>query len=250
MQRSRRQEWSQALDRVMEFETWGDDGLPVIAFPTQGGRFTDYAAFGMVDAIAPWLDAGRLRLYCVDSIDGESWISPSEDKAHRAEMQERYHHYVADDLVELIRDETGWEDRLMVTGNSLGGLHAAISFFRRPDLFGWMLSLSAAFDARHYFGHYMDAILYHNSPVDFLVNMPYDHPWLELYRHSSIIAGIGQGDREWELLPSNHQLDDILRAKGVPAWIDFWGSDMPHDWPTWHRMMPYFLECTLPLQPY
>lgn len=247
LEKTYRREWSDALGRTMEFETWGHAGVPAIVFPCQGGRFWDYGEFGMVHALAPWLDAGRLRLYCVDSIDGESWASQSPDLASRAHMQERYHRYLVDELVPRIHRETGWHDRLMATGNSLGGLHAAISFFRRPDLFGWMLSLSGVFDAHLFFGDYSDALVYQNSPVDFLPNIPADHPWLDAYRNSSIIAAIGQGAWEDDLLPSNHRLDEVLRGLGVGGWVDFWGHDMPHDWPTWQAMAPYFMGKVLPL---
>ena len=35
----------------------------------------------------------------------------------------------------------------------------------------------------------------------------------------------------------------ILTAKNVPCWVDFWGHDVNHDWPWWHRQMNYFLNC-------
>ena len=246
MDEAYRSEWSPALGRVMEFKTYGHAGLPAVVFPCMGGRPWDYADFGMVEVLRPWLDAGRLRLFCVDSIDNETFNSDSWDKAVRAALQERYHHYIADDLVPRIHDETGWGDRLLTTGNSLGGLHAAISLFRRPDLFGTMISLSGVFDAGHFFGDYSDRNVYENSPIDMIAGLPDDHPWLDAYRKSTIIAAIGQGAWEDELLPSNHALDELLRARGVPALVDFWGTDMPHDWPTWHRMAPYFMGRVLP----
>jgi esterase/lipase superfamily enzyme len=27
----------------------------------------------------------------------------------------------------------------------------------------------------------------------------------------------------------------------VPAWFDYWGYDVNHDWPWWRRQLPYFL---------
>ena len=27
----------------------------------------------------------------------------------------------------------------------------------------------------------------------------------------------------------------------VPAWIDFWGEDVNHDWPWWEKQFPYFV---------
>ena len=236
-----RKEFSASLGRDMEFKTYGHGGLPAIVFPCMAGRFWDYAEFGMVEAMRPWLDAGRLRLITVDSIDNETWNSGSWDKAERARQQERYFHYLVDELVPRVHAETGWADRLMVTGNSMGGYHAAICMFRRPDLFGWMISLSGVFDPSHFFGDYSDPVLYDNSPAAFVAGMPDDHPYLDAYRHSSIVAAIGQGAWEESLLPSNHHMAAVLRDKNVGAWFDFWGPEWPHDWPTWHAMMPHYL---------
>ena len=37
-------------------------------------------------------------------------------------------------------------------------------------------------------------------------------------------------------------MDRILKEKGVPAWFDYWGFDVAHDWPYWLRQAPYFIE--------
>ncbi|MDD6726958.1 MAG: esterase, partial [Lactimicrobium massiliense] len=30
--------------------------------------------------------------------------------------------------------------------------------------------------------------------------------------------------------------------KNIPAWVDFWGADVAHDWPWWRRQLPYYLN--------
>ncbi len=37
----------------------------------------------------------------------------------------------------------------------------------------------------------------------------------------------------------------ILDTKQIPHTLDLWGYDMPHDWPTWRKMLPYFIETKL-----
>ena len=37
-------------------------------------------------------------------------------------------------------------------------------------------------------------------------------------------------------------LQAILVSKGIPAWIDFWGHDVNHDWPWWRKMLPYYVD--------
>ena len=33
-----------------------------------------------------------------------------------------------------------------------------------------------------------------------------------------------------------------LEYKDIPAWIDFWGKDVNHDWNWWQVQLPYFLN--------
>ncbi len=37
-------------------------------------------------------------------------------------------------------------------------------------------------------------------------------------------------------------MESLLRAKNIPAWIDFWGHDVNHDWPWWHKQRITFLN--------
>ena len=75
--------------------------------------------------------------------------------------------------------------------------------------------------------------------------MPEDHYYLDIYRNKKIILCIGQGAWEEELLPSNHEMNAILKEKNVPAWVDFWGYDVAHDWNWWQLQIRYFMDKVL-----
>jgi bacterioferritin len=47
---------------------------------------------------------------------------------------------------------------------------------------------------------------------------------------------------EVEAIADTQAMQQLLSSKGVPAWFDYWGYDVPHDWTSWRDMMPYFLE--------
>ena len=64
----------------------------------------------------------------------------------------------------------------MLAGMSMGGYHCVNLYLRRPDLFGGCLSLSGLFHAGYFFPNYDDVDIYYNSPVDYLPQMPQDHP--------------------------------------------------------------------------
>ena len=44
------------------------------------------------------------------------------------------------------------------------------------------------------------------------------------------------------MLTETRELEAVLRDKGVPAWVDYWGEDVSHDWAWWHRQLVYFMS--------
>ena len=236
-------EYSEKLGREMEYALYGEKGKLLIAFPSQNGRFYDFANFKMTDVCAPWIDAGVIRLACPDGNDWESWSAEDRDMHERLLSQERWFSYITDEFLPSVKAKCGEEaqGKAMTTGCSMGGVHAANFFFRRPDLFDTCISLSGAYNAYMFFKNASDPLAYENSPATFLRNMPADHPYMDLYRQSNIILCVGQGAWEDELLASTREMDAVLREKGIPAWVDYWGFDCDHDWPWWRKQLPYFL---------
>ena len=119
--------------------------------------------------------------------------------------------------------------------------------YRRPDLFDTLIAMSGLFHTRDSFPFYSDELTYANSPQDFLQQMPYDHPWMKLYRQRCIVFTIGQGRWEDITLESTREMDRILKAKGIPAWFDYWGYDCDHDWPWWQKQLPHVMHNIKPL---
>ena len=80
--------YSESLGREMGHAVFGHAGKLCLAFAPQNGHLWDFRNFGMVDTVRSWIDAGKLRIICVDSIDEESWSDADGDPRYRAEMQE------------------------------------------------------------------------------------------------------------------------------------------------------------------
>jgi esterase/lipase superfamily enzyme len=57
---------SPRLGREMELLVFGHAGLPVVVFPTSGGRFYEFEDRQMIAALSGKIDAGRLQVFCVD----------------------------------------------------------------------------------------------------------------------------------------------------------------------------------------
>ena len=227
----------------MEYKTYGDRGMGVLVFPSQDGRFYDYQDFDMVAVLSGFIDAGQIRLICIDSIDRETWSNAGGDEHQRIALHEQWYHYITDEVLPEVRRYDG--EPFIATGCSMGGFHAANFFFRRPDLFDTLISLSGIYYASYFFPNYHDPLVYDNSPQDYLANMADTHPYLDLYRQRDIVMCVGQGNWEDELLDSTRRMDGLLHAKNIPAWIDYWGFDSAHDWEWWRRQIVYFMGKTI-----
>lgn len=244
-------EYSHSLGRDMEFMVYGHSGKPCVVFAAQDGRFFDFANFGMVDAVKNFIEEGKLQLFCVDSIDLESWSKKDGDYNERISQHERWFNYVVNEAVPRFRqihNETACEDyqgKFMATGCSMGAYHSANFFFRRPDIFDNLIALSGLYDVHFFFPNYNNELIYNNSPAEFLRNIPWNHYYLDMYRNSKIVICVGQGRWETECIADTDKMKEDLERLQVPAWIDYWGYDVDHDWPWWKVQLPYFLSHVL-----
>lgn len=229
------------LNRDMEMNIYGHGGKPCLVFPAQDGRFFDFEGFKMVEAASDFIEAGKLQLFCIDSIDKESWSALGQPERPRIERHEQWFNYIIEEVVPFIHSYQQSTQKILTTGCSMGASHAANFFFRRPDIFDSVIALSGYYSSDLFFGNYMDDLVYANSPNNYIEGMSYDHPHVELYRQNKIMICTGQGAWEDEMIASTNRLKELLEYKDVGAWIDFWGYDVNHDWPWWRVQFPYFL---------
>ena len=231
--------YSENLRQEMELKVYGHAGKPALVFPAAGGKFYEYEDFGMVEAIRPFLEGGRIVLFTVDSVDHQSWMNYGAHPAERVRRHNEYDRYIVSEVVPFIRSR-GPSQGILTTGCSMGGYHSANFFFRHPDRFDAVIALSGVYQLRGFIGDYMDENVYLHVPLAYLPNL--SDPWyLDRYRKSRIVIGVGQGAWEDEMREDARDLGRILAEKEIPAWIDFWGHDVNHDWPWWRKQMPYFL---------
>ena len=230
-------EYSHALGREMEFEVYGFGGKPCIVFPCQNGRFFDFENYRMTDTWAPWIESGQVTVFAIDTLDIETW-SAGGDAYHRVRRHEQWMRYIVDEMVPFIESVAGRRD-IIAFGCSLGATHAVNLYFRFPDQFTGLLALSGIYSADFGFGGYMDEVVYRNSPVHYLHDMPLGHPYIKKYNRNQGIICVGQGD--WEVPETTRMLDTVFRSKGIDVWVDYWGHDVAHDWPWWYKQVEYFV---------
>lgn len=239
--------WSPSLQQDMEMNVYGWSGKPLLVFPAQGGRFYEYEDFGMIAACSPFIEAGKIKVFSVDSLDGQTWANWNAHPADRARRHADYDRYITQEVAPFVRQHCRDEQiKLLSSGVSMGGYHSVNFFFRHPDVFDALISLSGVMSLRMFVGGYMDENVYFNSPLDYLPGLE-DEWYLQQYRQSQIIICVGQGAWEDAMLGDVRALQEILARKNIPAWIDYWGHDVNHDWPWWRQQMPYFLGKLFPL---
>jgi esterase/lipase superfamily enzyme len=223
----------------MEIVVYGHYGFALLMFPTAAADFLEYERFKLIDTIGWFLKEGKLKAFSINSINNESWLNNNLPPSHKAIRHQQYNRYVVEEVVPFIHNHSKGLVPIVTTGASLGALHAANNFFRRPDIFSGTIAMSGSYDLKTYSKGYFDDNVYFNSPVDYLPNWG-DNYMLEKMRLGKIVIASGQGP--YEDPNASKRLSDILHSKSVNHWLDLWGQDMRHDWPTWRQMLPYFLS--------
>ncbi len=235
--------FSHYLHREMEFKRYGEGGVPCLVLPTGGGRFYEWEDAGMTGALASLIEAGRVTLFCADGIYGESWLGSGETR-RRAEMQERWHAYLCEELFAELQKHCPGASALAL-GCDLGAAEAVLLALRAPERFAGCVALSGRYDAAAYFGTKKDDLVFRNDPMLFLPALPAGGPQLAALAGQALWLCAGQAPDEAEALASTQALAKALQSKGLTPQLDIWGFDVTHNWPWWKKQMPYLLEKAL-----
>jgi esterase/lipase superfamily enzyme len=106
----------------------------MVWLPTSQGRFYQNEDFGLVGAVGDLIEAGRLQVCCIDSVDAESFYANAKPPADRIRRHDEYDRYIAAEVVPFVRSKGNWGGRIGMLGCSFGAYHAANFGFRHPDL--------------------------------------------------------------------------------------------------------------------
>jgi esterase/lipase superfamily enzyme len=234
---------SPAIGAASEVVCYGHWGRPALVFPSEQGRARDFANNGMVGAVAGLVEAGRVKLYCVDSYDASTWAAKDIPLEERAVRHARYELWIVDQVVPHIVADSGGRTELLTLGCSMGAYHAVNFALKRADVFPQALGMSGNYDpsAWHGWGERGDAA-YFNNPTDYVAHLGGDHlDWLRSRVSLVLVCGQGQWEDTTGALASTKHLAGLLGEKGIPHELDLWGHDVPHDWPSWRAQLAYHL---------
>ena len=251
-------EWSAVLDRAMEFKRYGHSGVPVLALPARGGRFYDWENNGMPEAVASLLHAGKVQLFCADSIDGESLLAGNSAPRRRAEMQEKYFLYLTTELAPRVLALTADKPKaeadekaakaastpvLWCAGVDTGAYQAINCRLRRPELFAGAIGLSGLYDMSRFMGSEADDLILRNSPLNALAETGiYNAAALAKAGENSLLLCAGQGAYEDDACADTKALQAALEAAALPCHVELWGNDVSHDWYWWGKELGMFAQ--------
>lgn len=231
--------YSNRLEQEVGIARWGHFGTPVLIFPTAGGDCEEIERFHIIDAVGDLIDAGRIKVYSCDSVAGRAWIRGEGSDRHRAWVQNQFHQFVYHELVPGIRNDCRSPDiGIIAAGASIGAFNAMAVLCRFPDAFTKALCLSGTFDLTRFLNGSVPEDFYYSSPVHFLPGL--EGPALEAVRQRFVLFASGQGRAED--IGQSWQAAGVLGGKRIPNRVDAWGAEWHHDWPTWRRMLPQYLE--------
>lgn len=232
--------YSPNLNKEMEIAVYGHFGFALLMFPSAAADYLEYERFYLIDAIKPAIEAGKVKVFSINSINSESWLNDTITPRQKAVRHQQFNAYVAEEVVPYIDNSMNGHTLTITAGVSLGAFHAANTVFRRPDLFDGTIGMSGIYDLKSYSKGYYDEDVYFNSPVDYLPNMP-EGEILDLLRAKKHLHFLS-GDGAYEAPAATLAIADILNMKGIPNNVEIWGKEWSHDWPTWRAMLPSYLE--------
>jgi len=237
-----RQTWTWGSERLPEparVVRWGHFGTPVLLFPTAGGDYEEVERFQMIGALAPLIDAGRIKVYSVDSLPGKYWLRGYESPEFCSRLQNFFDAYLYHEVLPLIRRDCEQPAIEVITaGASIGAYHAVATVCRFPDAFRLAIAMSGTYDLSSRLNGKMNQDFYYSSPVHYLPELP-EGPQLAALRRRFLVMPSGQG--RWEDIGQSWRMAQVLGAKGVPNRVDPWGSDWDHDWVSWRAWLPKYL---------
>ncbi len=232
--------YSPALGQDMPIVSYGHAAFALLLVPTAAADYLEYERFLMIDALKPYIETGKMRVFSVNSINNESWLNNEMLPEHKAIRHNQFNDYVFFEVAPYIRNKCGANTMIFVSGASFGALHSMNLFLKRPDIINGAISMSGVYDLSEYTKGFWDEQVYFNSPFHYIPNLE-DAFFLDKIKASPHIH-IYTGSGNYEDPEANRKFSKVLNDKGIAHDLDVWGTDIDHDWPTWRAMLPYIIE--------
>ena len=217
---------------------YGRAGAPLVYLPSSGGNEGEFERYGMHEAVAPWISAGRLRCYSVDTRGPEGLFNDEIPPHERIASYVAVERYLATELLPWVRERTS-SPRVALVGSSYGAFVAANLLFKLYESVDVVCGLGGVYEMWHRLEGYHDDDVYFHTPLEYLPRLgdPVILAGIRATRGIDLFAG--QQD-EW--LRETHQLEQVLRERDLPHRVDVWPRPADHHERWWRAQLPVFLE--------
>jgi len=223
---------SPSLGKDMEMLIYGDSGTPVLGLPTRGERCDQWEEEGMVDSISFQLENGFNQLYCIDTVDEESFLNEKVDPGTRILRHQQFEDYVIEEVVPFINDNNPI-DFLIIAGVDMGGYHAVNLGLKYPKQFGKSIGISGLYDIKPLLNGFYDDSVYYNNPVDYVPNLNKPVRLNNIRNVDFRLVSFAGDQRKSEA----ERLADTLRMKMIESELDIWDMEPGDEWSIWSKMI-------------
>ncbi len=232
---------SPSLGRKAHVWCFGDVGRPVVVFPSNAGVAHEWQRSGMIDALAPLLSDGRVKVYCPETNVSRSFSGQGSLHERVAQLQ-AYERFVLETLVPFIEEDCRTRQiPITASGCSVGALYSSLFVLKHPETFQRALCLSGRYRASKFFGYPDHPEVYFNDPLAFVPNL--SGAALDRVRHQAhLTIVVGRGAHEHGCIPETAEMGHWLARKGIPHHVAFWGEDSAHTYPWWQRQAFHYLR--------
>jgi esterase/lipase superfamily enzyme len=231
---------SPRLNKHMEIATYGHFGFALLMIPTAAADYLEYERFLLMKVLEKPINEGKIKVFSINSINKESWLNADLHPLRKTQRHREFNDYVFEEVIPYIKTHTSPDTPIVTCGASFGALHSMNLFLKRPDLINGVIAMSGCYDLSAYTDDYFDDDVFFNSPEHYMRGLTDDWFLSRIRSAKNIVISAGSGD--YEKPEASRRFSTILAQKNIHHELDIWGHDMPHDWDTWRKMLPYFID--------
>ena len=85
---------SPSLGQEMPIVSYGHYGFALLLVPTASADYLEYERFQLIDAIAPFINSGKLRVFSINSVNSQSWMNDGMEGSHKAIRHNQFNKYI------------------------------------------------------------------------------------------------------------------------------------------------------------
>ena len=104
--------FSPSLNREMPIATYGHYGFALLLLPTAAADYLEYERFQLIDAVAPFIESGKVKVFSINSMNNESWMHPTMWGAHKAIRHNEFNQYVFNEVIPFIKSKSSCRGRI------------------------------------------------------------------------------------------------------------------------------------------